>query len=89
MHCEPRVCMPTRYSEVNVQAGCSGCNSKPLGDRANFRARLDEHFGPGTAADNEAKSKRMAKHTNSDLNLIGCTYAKRIQWIKENELSKF
>lgn len=84
MHCEPRVCMPTRYSEVNVQAGCSGCNSKPLGDRESFRQALDNEFGAMTADRNTIKSKRMERYTNSDLNFIGDTYAKRIQWITEH-----
>ena len=89
MHCEPCTDMSTRFDETNVQAGCHDCNSKPLGDRANFRAKLNEKFGPGTAEANTAKSKRMEKHTNAYLRTIGDWYAERIEWIRKHEPSKF
>ena len=89
MHCEPCEDMSTRYDEINVQAGCHTCNAKPLGDRANFRIKLDERFGTGTAEANEIKSKRTEKHTNEYLRFIGDTYAERIEWIREHEPSKF
>lgn len=57
MHCEPRTSTATRWSEINVQAGCHACNSKPLGDRARFRKLLDSRYGAGTARNNEALSK--------------------------------
>lgn len=89
MHCEPCTDMSTRFDETNVQAGCHHCNAKPLGDRANFRAKLDEKFGPGTAEGNTHKSKRTEKHTNEYIRTIGDWYAERIEWIKQHEPSKF
>lgn len=88
MHCEPRICMPTRYSEINVQAGCPECNGKPLGDRESFRQALDNRFGPMTADRNIIKSNQMEKFTNEDLHFIGKTYHERIKWIKEHEPGK-
>lgn len=61
MHCEPRVCMPTRFSEINCQAGCVTCNGKPNGDRSAFRIMLDATFGPCTAEKNEILSKTTEK----------------------------
>lgn len=88
MHCEPRICMPTRYSEINVQAGCPECNGKPLGDRESFRQALDNKFGPMTADRNIIKSNQMEKFTNEDLRFIGKTYHERIKWIEEHEPGK-
>ena len=82
--------MSVRFDgEINVQAGCHTCNAKPLGDRANFRAMLDQKFGPGAAEANTHKSKRTEKHTNEYLRFIGDTYAERIEWIKQHEPGKF
>lgn len=61
MHCEPRLCMSTRFSEINCQAGCVTCNGKPNGDRSAFRRMLDATFGPGTAEKNEILSKTTEK----------------------------
>lgn len=61
MHCEPRLCMSTRFSEINCQAGCASCNGKPNGDRVAFRRMLDATFGPGTAEKNEILSKTTEK----------------------------
>lgn len=61
MHCEPRLCMSTRFSEINCQAGCASCNGKPNGDRVAFRRMLDATFGPGTAKKNEILSKTTEK----------------------------
>lgn len=61
MHCEPRLCMSTRFSEINCQAGCASCNGKPNGDRSAFRRMLDATFGPGTAEKNEIMSKTTEK----------------------------
>jgi hypothetical protein len=89
MHCEGRGAWSVRYSEINGQAGDSACNGKDLGDRDNFRAKLDVVFGPGTWEGNYRKSKEMMKHSNSDLRFIGDTYAERIEWIRKHEPSKF
>lgn len=67
MHCEPRACMSTRYSRINVQAGCSTCNGKPLGDRARFRARLDAVYGEGTAERNRVQSLTTEVFTTEKL----------------------
>ena len=61
MHCEPRLSMGTRFDDINCQVGCHSCNSKPLGDRAEFRRMLDVAFGPGTAERNEINSKTVEK----------------------------
>ena len=61
MHCEPRLSMSTRFSEINCQAGCASCNGKPNGDRSAFRRMLDATFGPGTAEKNEIMSKTTEK----------------------------
>lgn len=70
MHCEPRLCMSTRFSEINCQAGCASCNGKPNGDRSAFRRMLDATFGPGTAEKNEILSKTTEK--------IGAKYLKEL-----------
>lgn len=90
MHCEPCACMSVRFDgEINVQAGCHTCNAKPLGDRANFRAMLDQKFGPGTAEANTHNSKRTEKHTNAQLRAIGDAYAESIAYIQRHEPGKF
>lgn len=85
MHCEPRICMSTRYSEINVQAGCAGCNGKPLGDRERFRDAIDARYGPCAAERNNMKSKLIEKMGSKYLQFIGDTYAQRIEWIEKHQ----
>lgn len=84
MHFQPRTCMSTRYDETANHPGCHSCNSKPLGDRANFAIRLDEEYGDGYAEMLTNKSKRMEKFTTEHLLFIADVYAKRLAWLQKS-----
>lgn len=61
MHFQARGSLMTKFSDIGCQAGCSGCNGKPNGDRQNYARRLDARYGPGTAEELTRLSKETFK----------------------------
>jgi hypothetical protein len=65
----------TRFLEMNLNTQCPGCNECEDGNMEVYAKRLDEVYGPGTAADLEALSKSQVKW-------MACDYIEKIDYFK-------
>lgn len=79
----------TLFDERNVHLQCKGCNRFQGGKFLEHGQAIDRKYGHGTKAAIELKAVQVCKRTTQDYQFIEATYRKRVEWIKQNEPSKF
>jgi len=66
-HFQSRRHYATRWSEVNCQVQCSGCNIFKHGEQYKFSLELNKKYGSTTANDLHIQSHKEVKYSTDDL----------------------
>jgi hypothetical protein len=74
-HFQSRKFLATRFSEVNCQVQCAGCNVFRFGEQYKFSVNLNIKYGEGTAEKLQQEARQIIKISRID-------YEERISYYK-------
>ena len=77
-HFQSRKHYSLRWSEVNCQIQCAGCNVFRYGEQWKFGLYLDKKYGKGTAEKLSLEAKKIVKLSNQDIEEIIEKYKNKI-----------
>jgi len=79
----------TLFDEHNVHLQCKGCNRFQGGKPLEHEQHIIRKYGPGELERIKTKAVTRCKRTLFDYQCVESDYAKRVEWIREHEPSKF
>lgn len=85
LHLIRREKMPTRYDEVNCNAGCESCNCYDSDHALKYLHRFTEKYSEMTYLEIVLKSNRLEKFTRGELSFLVEKYQLEVKELKKRK----